>query len=57
MSHARWHRGAALRLLVEDDGDGHTLLTAAGDLSFKAAREKQRAAASIPRLREVLMSK
>ncbi len=29
-----------LRTLVEDDGDGHTLLTAAGDLLFKAARER-----------------
>lgn len=29
-----------LRSLVEDDGDGHTLLTAAGDLLFKAARER-----------------
>lgn len=29
-----------LRNLVEDDGDGHTLLTAAGDLLFKAASER-----------------
>lgn len=29
-----------LRSLVEDDADGHTLLTAAGDLLFKAARER-----------------
>ena len=29
-----------LRTLVEDDGEGHTLLTAAGDLLFKAARER-----------------
>lgn len=30
-----------LRSLVEDDGEGHTLLTAAGDLLFKAARERR----------------
>ena len=29
-----------LRSLVEDDGEGHTLLTAAGDLVFKAAQER-----------------
>ncbi len=29
-----------LRSLVEDDGEGHTYLTAAGDLLFKAARER-----------------
>jgi putative CRISPR-associated protein (TIGR02619 family) len=29
-----------LRSLVEDDGKGHTLLTAAGDLLFKAASER-----------------
>lgn len=29
-----------LRSLVEDDGEGHTLLTAAGDLLFKAASER-----------------
>jgi putative CRISPR-associated protein (TIGR02619 family) len=29
-----------LRLLVEDDSDGHTFLTAAGDLLVKAARER-----------------
>jgi hypothetical protein len=36
-----WLKGRPdLRSLVEDDGDGHTLLTAAGDLLFKAARER-----------------
>jgi putative CRISPR-associated protein (TIGR02619 family) len=35
-----------LRSLVEDDNDGHTLLTAAGDLLFKAACERSGA---IPR--------
>jgi putative CRISPR-associated protein (TIGR02619 family) len=30
-----------LRSLVEDDGEGHTLLTTAGDLLFKAARERR----------------
>jgi hypothetical protein len=30
-----------LRSLVEDDGDGHTFLTAAGDLLFKAACERR----------------
>jgi putative CRISPR-associated protein (TIGR02619 family) len=30
-----------LRSLVEDGGDGYTYLTAAGDLLFKAARERQ----------------
>ena len=29
-----------LRTLVEDDDEGHTVLTAAGDLLFKAARER-----------------
>ncbi|MBA3884769.1 MAG: putative CRISPR-associated protein [Acidobacteria bacterium] len=31
----------SLRLLVEDDAGGHTLLTAAGDLLFRAARERR----------------
>lgn len=36
-----WLKGRPeLRSLVEDDADGHTLLTAAGDLLFKAARER-----------------
>lgn len=36
-----WLKGRPeLRSLVEDDGEGHTLLTAAGDLLFKAARER-----------------
>lgn len=36
-----WLQGRPeLRSLVEDDDDGHTLLTAAGDLLFKAARER-----------------
>lgn len=36
-----WLRGRPdLRSLVEDDGDGHTFLTAAGDLLFKAAGER-----------------
>lgn len=30
-----------LRSLVEDDSDGHTVLTAAGDLLFKAAQERR----------------
>jgi len=30
-----------LRFLVEDDDHGHTLLTAAGDLLFKAAKERR----------------
>lgn len=34
------HGRPELRSLVEDDGDGNTLLTAAGDLLFKAARER-----------------
>jgi putative CRISPR-associated protein (TIGR02619 family) len=33
-------RNPELRSLVEDDGEGHTLLTAAGDLLFKAANER-----------------
>jgi putative CRISPR-associated protein (TIGR02619 family) len=36
-----WLKGRPqLRSLVEDDGEGHTFLTAAGDLLFKAARER-----------------
>ncbi|MCK9521805.1 MAG: putative CRISPR-associated protein [Proteobacteria bacterium] len=40
-----WLQGnPELRSLVEDDDDGHTFLTAAGDLLFKAAREQKSAA-------------
>ena len=36
-----WLQGRPeLRSLVEDDDNGHTLLTAAGDLLFRAARER-----------------
>ncbi len=36
-----WFKGRPeLRSLVEDGGDGYTYLTAAGDLLFKAARER-----------------